>query len=204
MIIGISGKKQSGKTTIANYLEEKYDASILCFADAIKDIAKWCFVPIDMNVDMDTEEGKQTMLPCGLTVRELLQTFGTDYFRAIWPDCWLNAYQKNPAILADMVITPDVRFENEVELIQSLGGKVIRLTRSPYNDQHESETALDWLVNETECWLAGYNQSARIDPIKLHFDALIHNEAMDIYTQNIEAERLVERWLSENDSNEQI
>tara|TARA_R100001244_G_scaffold120565_1_gene90177 strand:- start:2776 stop:3039 length:264 start_codon:yes stop_codon:yes gene_type:complete len=43
----------------------------------------------------------------------------------------------------ELAIVPDVRFPNEADAIKQAGGKVIRLTRSPHDDQHESETALD-------------------------------------------------------------
>ena len=37
---------------------------------------------------------------------------------------------------------PDVRFPNEAKAIKKAGGKVIRFTRSPHDDVHASETAL--------------------------------------------------------------
>ena len=43
MIIGIYGKKRSGKDTIANFLCEKYGFIKYGFGDPIKDIAKIMF-----------------------------------------------------------------------------------------------------------------------------------------------------------------
>lgn len=78
--------------------------------------------------------------------REVLQVFGTDIMRAIYSDVWVTATirkikQEEPS----MAIVCDVRFPNEVEGIQKVGGKVMRLTRAPFanDDQHKSETALD-------------------------------------------------------------
>ena len=43
MIIGISGKKRSGKDTISDYLIQEYKFIKYGFADPIKDIAKIIF-----------------------------------------------------------------------------------------------------------------------------------------------------------------
>ena len=205
MLIGISGKKQSGKSTIAQYLIEQGCVGILCFADKIKEIVRDLFFePEEDYIDLDSEAGKQTVLRCGWTPRELLQIVGTDLFRSLYRDVWINAF-KNQMYLVEhypVVVVPDVRFENEVEFIHSMGGKVIRLTRQPFPDQHESETALDWLVNETEAWQAGYNTEAVCDPIKLHFDAIIDNADMGISEQCQTAESLISGWISAQKAND--
>jgi dephospho-CoA kinase len=84
MIIGLSGKKQSGKTTIANYLVEKGDVGILCFADKIKEIVRDLFFePEEDYLNLSNEAHKNTVLRCGWTPRELLQVVGTDLFRRL-------------------------------------------------------------------------------------------------------------------------
>ena len=79
-----------------------------------------------------------------MTAREVLQHFGTNICRKMVKNCWVDAtirqIQKDAPQLA--VIT-DIRFPNEVDGVQAIGGKVIRLTRAPHEDTHESETALD-------------------------------------------------------------
>ena len=108
-----------------------------------------------------------------MTIRKLLQLFGTEVGRAIHPDFWVNAlftdYHINGTIdagktycekdLPNWIIT-DVRFPNEVKAIERCGGLVIRLEREilpveqlPKNKQemdelnaklnHPSETSLD-------------------------------------------------------------
>lgn len=47
------------------------------------------------------------------------------------PDCWVRAYKGGRRLqpissYADLILTPDVRFPNEVACIQDLGGHVIR------------------------------------------------------------------------------
>lgn len=149
MIIGISGKKQSGKSTIANKLHEIIPNSrIVCFADELKKIVLNSFVPIDWFwelKDLELEENKQKITPCGKTVRELLQIVGTDWFRSVYPDVWVNAYWNTVGKLPKntTIITPDIRFENELKFIQAHDGIVIRTLRHPFEDNHPSETALD-------------------------------------------------------------
>ena len=79
-----------------------------------------------------------------LTAREFLQYFGTDICRQIKDTVWVdNCIDRMINSGTELAIVPDIRFPNEVEAIQKAGGKVIRLTRSPHNDQHASETALN-------------------------------------------------------------
>ena len=78
-----------------------------------------------------------------MTAREFLQCFGTDICRTIkdtvWVDSCINRILQSGTELA---IIPDVRFPNEAEAIKRAGGKVIRFTRNPHDDDHASETAL--------------------------------------------------------------
>ena len=156
-IIGVSAKKQGGKSTFVNILKTQLPCwKVLRFADKLKEIVIDCFVPPEWHWridDLDSDEKKNIVLPCGKTVRQMLQLVGTDWFRHTYGDCWINAYGKSlksalyplkpEQTHVPVVLTPDVRFPNELRYIQEHGGKVVRLTRAPSDDQHESETALD-------------------------------------------------------------
>lgn len=85
-----------------------------------------------------------------MTGREVMQFLGTEVFRKMYSNIWVDATIRQ--IKKDspcMAIITDVRFPNEVDGIidtsSPLNGKVIRLTRDIYNgeDQHDSEIALD-------------------------------------------------------------
>lgn len=79
-----------------------------------------------------------------MTAREVLQYFGTNMCRKMVPNCWAEATMKKIARENSMcAIITDCRFPDEVESVQNAGGTVIRLVRDIYNDQHESEVALD-------------------------------------------------------------
>jgi hypothetical protein len=145
-VIGISGKKRSGKTALAQFLASRIEgARVVNFADELKAIAERLYGldPREMNGD------KGRMLSFGPTVREVLQKLGQSA-REIWPDAWVNAWEFRVVELWRTagrvpILAGDVRFPNEVEAIHAMGGLVIRLTRNPSAtlDRHESETALD-------------------------------------------------------------
>jgi hypothetical protein len=162
MIIGISAKAGCGKSTLAYYLARaRADVVRLSFAGVLKlECADRFEFPLEWTL---TQEGKLQVvehegLPGGrMTVREILQWWGTDVCRAKDPDYWLKAMDGQIArvratLAADgigepLVLIDDVRFPNEA-LYCSSGGLCVRL--QPFagwapgpGAAHESETALD-------------------------------------------------------------
>ena len=111
-----------------------------------------------------------------MTGRHILQVMGTDIFRNIYGNVWVDACLKN--IKDDgpeLAIVTDCRFPNEVQGIQAAGGKVIRFLRAPFagHDEHTSETALD---NHTG------------------FDHIFDNRELNILEQNEQTNRLITGW----------
>lgn len=202
-IIGISGRKQSGKSTVANFIngsilksknmieEFKIDESgrlnvkttdqngtsgwgildvtrkdnefvryaeselwpyvkVYHFADYLKQMCVDLFDLTPQQV-YGTDDDKNTATSYSqngwkhkMTAREFLQYFGTDIMRKIkdtvWVDYTIKKIRQDDSTIA---LVPDVRFPNEVESIQRVGGSVIRLTRDPHCSNHPCETALD-------------------------------------------------------------
>ncbi len=129
-IIAFSAKKQGGKTTAVEFLAEKLRSqgkmvAIVNFADQLKDIFFRLFVPCEWQWDIEKfNENKDTLLPTiNKTVREGLQWFGTDICREAYTDVWINAYKAeiHRFIHCDYILTGDVRFPNEVRVIQEIG-----------------------------------------------------------------------------------
>lgn len=109
-----------------------------------------------------------------LTAREFLQYFGTDVCRRLRKDIWVSAcINRIISSGTEMAIVPDIRFPNEVKAVQKAGGKVIRLTRKPHQDGHDSETALD-----------GYD----------NFDAVIDNQDKGIDETNRNLLKVMKEW----------
>jgi len=81
-----------------------------------------------------------------MTAREVLQCVGTDFFRKIYKNIWVDACLREiEEDGAELALISDVRFENEISSVQSKGGFVIGLKRdnSKTADKHSSETAIE-------------------------------------------------------------
>jgi dephospho-CoA kinase len=135
-IIGITGKAGSGKDTLANYLVNQGYIK-LSFGSAVKDI-----VSIITGWSRDFVEGtnedrhlRETLVhpDYNKTCREMMQYIGTDLFRNQLNDnIWVNIIKnkiETDKINNKFVIT-DVRFDNEAEMIKSIGGYIIQINRN--------------------------------------------------------------------------
>lgn len=105
-----------------------------------------------------------------MTARHVLQYVGTEVFRKMYDDVWVDATirrikEEGP----ELAIITDCRFPNEVMGIKATGGHVVRLTRAPFGDTdtHMSEVALD---------------ADRFD--WSNFDSVVDNATMTIDEQN--------------------
>ena len=161
-IVGITGKKYSGKDTIGNILK-KYGYVQLAFASSLKEACKAIFHFEDDQIHGENkdviDEYWQT------TPRSILQYVGTELFRDrlailipfIQKDIWVKSVEKqiiemrknNPDV---KIVITDVRFQNECELISKYGGDMIRVNRQMLNnsDSHSSENQLNELTVNIE------------------------------------------------------
>lgn len=143
-VIGFGHRARNGKDTAANFICDAFGASKFSFSDALYDVARVVF-------------GMKEKDPA------LLQVLGTDVFRKRDPEIWVNTlYYKLKDKAPRIAVIPDVRFINEAELIKSLGGILIKITRlnpdgTPFvaldrDPNHPSEMALndyvgwDWRI----------------------------------------------------------
>lgn len=136
MIIGISGKKQVGKNTVALMLKYGSSQSVreVSFAAELKnEVARTCGV-----TTKEIEDNKPVY-------RELLQAWGCYRRNKYGKDFWIDKAVKSlEQFKEDIIVFTDVRFENEAEAIKKLGGVLVRVVRATgLDDKHESETALD-------------------------------------------------------------
>lgn len=151
-IVGLTGRKRSGKDTAAQVFEASGYTS-LSFATMLKAMLATMLemqgVDEDTIVRMLHDDLKEVPTPFlnGQTPRHAMQTLGTEWGRKlIHPDIWVDATMR-AAEQFDRVIIPDVRFPNEVEAVTSRGGWVYRIVRDGIDqDQHESEALIDTLV----------------------------------------------------------
>lgn len=79
-----------------------------------------------------------------MTVREFLQSLGTEIFRKIYSDIWANRALKDIVAENPMMATiSDLRHQNECLKVKANGGKIIFLTGGLEGDSHSSETSFE-------------------------------------------------------------
>lgn len=155
-LIGIIGKKQSGKDTIADYLVQNHGFIKYSYAFPLKNGAMEIFGFTKEQVYGDLKDVVDS--EWGVTPRKVLQIMGTELFqydlqkyipefanigRSIWVKRFSQWYKNNND--KDVIIA-DVRFKHEVDGILQNGGEIWKVIRIPYifeKDVHASEVELD-------------------------------------------------------------
>jgi hypothetical protein len=149
-VIGFTGYKGSGKDTAAVVLEQ-FGFEHMKFAGPIKVMLTTLLiyqnvdeVIIDRMIEGDLKEVPSIFLG-GKSPRYAMQTLGTEWGRNLMgEDFWVKIFTN--AVDGPTVVS-DVRFPNEVEAIQEMGGQVLRVKRAGQasNDLHPSEALIDSL-----------------------------------------------------------
>jgi hypothetical protein len=140
MIVGLCGAIGSGKTTAAKHLVDARGFERVRFAGPLKNMMK------ALGLTYDEIDGHLKEEPCellgGKTPRHAMQSIGTEWGRElIDPDLWVRAWKRNAQLATSFhIVADDVRFPNEVDMIRSMGGKIIKVERPGVGlDGHISE-----------------------------------------------------------------
>jgi hypothetical protein len=170
LIIGFGGEAGHGKSTCANiaeqwFLENGYSVKVISFADKLKEVCKIMFRLSEK--DLNTQIGKSTYRNhIRTTPREIMQKFGTEVCRegiirhlptfseggrTIWT--W-NVERDILECAADVILIPDVRFPDELQMLRNFGCIFINVIRevevsTDEKQKHSSETGLpdaDYLI----------------------------------------------------------
>jgi hypothetical protein len=147
MIIGFSGPAGAGKSTAAKHLVDNCGFTLVKFAGPLKAMLRAIIPGDDVN---EWIEGslKETVHPVlGQTPRHAMQTLGTEWGRnCMGQDFWVKLARESILSAGDDVVIDDVRFQNEVDLIRSLGGKVIQIKPKviTHRPTHASELPCDY------------------------------------------------------------
>lgn len=120
VIIGLLGKAGSGKTSVANYLEKKYDVKRVAFAAPLKRMAKdiWEFSDDQVYGEADVKEAVD--LRWGVSPRVCMQRLGQAARDHLGDDCWILA-ALNSVDGPGVWVIEDVRYQNEVDTVAKLG-----------------------------------------------------------------------------------
>jgi hypothetical protein len=163
-LIGVSGRRRSGKDTFAGHLIEKFDFQRVAFADLLRNT----LLDTDPYVSSphgDTELLSVLLAECGGweglknnpdwsgDTRRLMQNLGVSVRNNIGSSTWVDAAMAHISKICDAggrVVVTDMRFPNEVESIRAAGGLIVRINRPSLRldtgsalDLHVSEALLD-------------------------------------------------------------
>lgn len=151
MIIGLGFKARAGKDTVASHLVNNYAFVQESFAYPLKEYVgrQIC----GFNDKQLYGAWKETLDPeWGMTPRQMLQLIGTDALRkVVHDDFWVIPMKrklKEHIRNERHVVISDVRFLNEISMIRSMGGKIVKIERE-YPDKiagfekHSSEFQLE-------------------------------------------------------------
>ena len=166
-IIGIHGPSRSGKDTIYQILVEEFSTIKFQrqgFADALKVSAALALGlrgPDDHDAELIAKmdrikESGQVKSPFGMiSGRQFLQNYGTEAHRNMFgEDFWIDAVIPDPSFPklmasgvirnADVLVIPDVRYQNEIGRVNDAGGQLWKINRNieGHTTGHASEGKL--------------------------------------------------------------
>ena len=142
-IVGISGLKTSGKTTLAKYLEREHGFQRLAFAGNLKKAAAIIFrLSHDQLYDQGLKEKvdeRWDMAP-----RKILELLGAEIGRQIDDRVWIKSVMLSIEDSDhDRFVIEDCRFTNEADAIRASGGRVLGIQRPGLlPSMHPSETEM--------------------------------------------------------------
>jgi dephospho-CoA kinase len=135
LLIGVTGKKGSGKDTAADYISLRYGYRKIAFADQLKFLSSKY---LGWNGKKDSYG------------RALLQFAGTEIARQKSDNIWVDFMRLNLSFLkaslnTDKFIISDVRFDNEANFIKekASNGLLMEIRRDGEDvDAHKSESGI--------------------------------------------------------------
>lgn len=156
MIVAVTGLKQSGKDTVANFLIKNYGYAHVSFAYPIKHVLRYLFSWDEEHTDGELKEVVDPFW--GVSPRQVMQWFGTEAFQynlgkhcpkfeeTIGRGMWVQRLMKNikPWENSGKYVISDMRFYHEYEALKKYGAYTIRVERQSamHDDLHASETSI--------------------------------------------------------------
>jgi hypothetical protein len=152
MIIGLGHRRRVGKNEAANFLLKHINekvigtVEIISFADKLKDMSHDLYGIYGLKNKQFYEDNPQfrevPLETINKSPREIWIEFGNKN-REIYKNIWVD-YVIDKCKQFDNVIIPDVRWDNEVDMIHSIGGICVKIEnpRIPYSND-PSDCALE-------------------------------------------------------------
>jgi len=129
-LIGVHGKAQSGKDTIARVLVEEHGFVRMAFADPLKAASAVLFGwPVEMAFSDEIKGYKSPLWD--ITGRTAFQRLGDAMKIGFGTDFWIKRWACEYARLKDKhsIVVADVRTNAEADMIRGLGGVILHLER---------------------------------------------------------------------------
>lgn len=141
VILGISGKRESGKSLLASYLEHYHGWVRFSLADELKKkcMADFKLLPNQLwGKEKETPTGYRRTNGSNWTARDILIRVG-EVYRSVDQLFWCRKFDPR---IGDFIVCDDIRFENEVRYFKSTyQTKFVRLER--YQELCPHKAALD-------------------------------------------------------------
>lgn len=144
IILGVHGKAQHGKNTTASILMDTNPYLMLqeaSFADGLKSL----YEPLCKTPYINTGEFKAAENPVfSMTNRDLLIRVGIGLRDCVDQDIWIKTCLETLTPGMNYIFT-DVRFKNEFNFVEAIGGRCIRVFRPDFDNgvgDNPSETDL--------------------------------------------------------------
>ena len=168
---------QSGKSTIADRLEDKWCFNRVHFAGVLKEMLgiflnafEYDEPEISELLDGSRKNEPLERIPGRPTARQLMQTLGTEWGRnLVNEDVWVEAARQTILGIQDWdegpIVIDDMRFPNELVMVHELGGKAIKVVRPGAKDTsgHASEGNLpDGEMDRVATFRGENSEQARI------------------------------------------
>ena len=142
IIIGAVGFIGSGKGTVGEYLVNNHNFYNLSFAKTLKDAVAAIFGWPRNLLEGDTAESRlwreqpdaywTYKLGKPITPRWVLQYIGTDVMRDHFHNnIWIDSLEKQIHNHTGNIVITDVRFANEIQMIQRLNGAIMWIKKDP-------------------------------------------------------------------------
>jgi guanylate kinase len=167
IIIGITGKKGSGKSTIADYLVNNYDFNEYAFANTLKSVCMEVFQLQTKQLYGSQLDKERIDDFWNISSRKIMQEVGTA-FREIGnripqlDKIWIKSLHREIQIKdKSFIVISDVRYKDEADSIKEYEEKgwiakiikIERLEQELNEDIHESENQevpYDYLINNND------------------------------------------------------
>lgn len=148
-LIGLTGSMGVGKSTAVSVLKEQFGTGnivLVKFAGVLYELQETIYERLSPVYKRPPDFVKD---------RKLLQFLGTEFGRGLDENLWIKLWKAEAESYLSkdfIVVSDDVRFDNEAEIIKNMGGVVIKITSDKIDSRnvakdgiknHASEAGVD-------------------------------------------------------------